>query len=69
MRTLVFLIVVIAAIYILFVRPRATPTADTTVQPAPASQQSPDHSNYLKRPLDRTHEVLDANRKRVSDQP
>lgn len=77
MRTLLFLIVIVAAAYILFMRPKATPTTDTTARPlqsqsaqsAPGAQEASGQSDYLKRSLDRTHEALEANRKRVSEQP
>ena len=77
MRTLFFLIVIVAAAYILFMRPKATLSTDTTDRPsqsqsarsAPGTRELPEQSDYLKRSLDRTHEALDANRKRVSEQP
>jgi hypothetical protein len=67
------ILVVLALVYFFFVRPKPAPpqaTVQTAVQPAQTSQAvSADGSNFLKRPLDRAHDALDANRKRVSDEP
>ena len=67
MRSLAILIVVLALVYLLFSgtgkpsRQAPTPGGDFPGASGPA------HSNILKRPLDRTHEALDANRKRTSE--
>lgn len=78
MRFLLILILLVVTGYLVFGRHGNADAPSTGSQgylvstPAgPTSAATPAHSgsNFLKRPLDRAHEALDANRKRVENAP
>ena len=71
----ILLIVIVLAVYFFLVRhapvkPVAKEVTGKEAQPLSTggqAQSSPGQSNFLKRPLDRTHEVLDQVKKRNGD--
>ena len=66
MRLLAFLLAAALLFWLFIWSPKSKSPVPEPAR-AVASPGSPDHSNLLKRPLDRTHEALDANRKRTSE--
>ncbi|MEI6351198.1 MAG: hypothetical protein WCP06_08830 [Verrucomicrobiota bacterium] len=66
MRFLTFLVVV-ALLYVFFVRPKSRQAKGeqplpgvSSVQPAASAAATPRESTFVKRPFDRAHEAIDA---------